>query len=141
MSINKDDGVITSGDTIVYRRYIYNLCNHSSIDDGPIWDDDIGLNRKEFSDRYSGWHIRSFNTRKIVMEKIIHGYCSQHYIVRGLDGYIVIYQPDMNGNLEIIKQTDIPIEYLPQDLQHQIEEGLVVDTLEEIEHMIEDLDS
>lgn len=140
-SISSEKQVLTSADTIIQKKYIYNLCNHIEKKEEPIRYSDIGLGRVEFFNKYPDWHIKSFSEDKIGMEKVLDGYCPKHYILQELDGFITIYQPDIDSNLDIIKQTDIPIEYLSQELQHELKEGLVVETLEEIEYMIEDIDS
>lgn len=140
-SISSERQILTSADTIMYKKYIYDLCNHIERREEPISYSDIGLGRAEFSSKHPDWHIKSFTRDKIVMEKAVNGYCPNHYILQELDGFIAIYQPDTDSNLDIIKHTDISIEYLSPELQYALEEGLAVETLEEIENMIEDIDS
>ena len=140
-SISGEKQVLTLDETVIHKKYIYRFCGHSDKGEELIRYSDIGLSRMEFSNKYLDWAIKSFSSDKIIMEKVLDGYCPRHYILQELNGVIAIYQPDIDSQLDIIKQTDIPVDYLPQELQDQIRDGLAVETLEEIEDMIEDIDS
>lgn len=139
--VNNEMQIFTSKDTVITKRYIYSLCNHIQSLEEDITYNDIGLSRQEFSDKYLNWDIKIFNAKNIVMESTLEGYCPNHYILQELDGYIVIYQPSLDGSLNIVKKTDIPFEYLSQELKEQLSSGLVIETLEEIEQIIEDMES
>lgn len=55
---------------------------------------------------------------------------------------VVIYMPSEDENKERdIQRTQISINKLPPDVQDEIKEGLVMDSLEEVEFFMESLDS
>lgn len=140
-SISSERPVLTLSETVAQKKYIYDICGHVINDEEPIEYSDIGLSRAEYTHKYSDWSIKSFNARRIVMDKIIEGYCPNHYILQDLDGTIGIFKSNINGQLDIIKQTDIPVDQLPEMLQDEIADGVALDTLEDIENMLEDIDS
>ncbi|NMA95475.1 MAG: hypothetical protein GX974_05505 [Clostridiales bacterium] len=132
---------LTDSKTIIYKNYNYKACGHSHMIEETISYEDIGLDEEKFSNKYPAWTLDEFGSDIIIMKRTLDGYCPKHFILKDLDGMITIYKPDTDGNLGIIKQTDIAIEYLPYELQTWMQNGLAVDSLQDIENMIEDLDS
>lgn len=141
LSLTNEKEVLTTEDTIISKKYVYNSCSHVHLLEESISYNDIGITREEFSRRYFNWDIKIFNAKNIVMEKVIEGYCPNHYILQEVDNYIAICQSDIDGNLDIVKKIDISFEYLPKEWKEQFKKGLIMETLEEIEQVIEDIES
>lgn len=57
------------------------------------------------------------------------------------NGLIGVYKYDINGNRSIEKETSIKIDLLPQSVQEQIQQGIIVDTLDEAYVLLENLSS
>lgn len=105
----------------------------------------VGLNKDGFEEylirNQLDWEIESFTKEKVVLLKQINKICPNHYLVSVNKGYITIYKYDEDGNKELIKQTDIPINILPIMDQEKLQKGILVNTEKEVNQLLEDYSS
>lgn len=97
----------------------------------------IDLTRNDLETNFSDWKIKSFSPKEVVLQKVIEGESTQHYIIGEYDGYIAIYyEKEINGtNLKEI--TDISLEGLPKEEQEKIKNGIKITGKDELMKFME----
>ena len=85
--------------------------------------------------------MKSFSEKEVVLQKVIEGESTQHYIIGEYDGYIaVFYEKEINGT-KLKELTDIPLESLTEEEQEQIKKGIKITGKEELMKFLESYDS
>lgn len=129
------DGVL-----VFERRYLG--CGNVLQEEMALKTQFVGMAREELLFSFPGWEIIEFTPERVHMTAVLEGYCPQHYVVMEQDGYVAIFQGEKEtGSLILIQVTHIPMTRLDSALQDQIEKGLQVDSLLELEQILENLDS
>ncbi|HOC09851.1 MAG TPA: hypothetical protein PKN88_10015, partial [Bacillota bacterium] len=71
----------------------------------------------------------------------VEGACPGHYVLRMLSGYVAIYMTAENGEETLVEVTDIPVSILRLKDQQRLREGILLDSMEEVDQYLEDLGS
>ena len=101
----------------------------------------IDLTRNDLEDNFKEWQVKSFSEKEVVLQKVIEGGSTQHYIIGEYDGYIaVFYEKEINGT-KLKELTDIPLESLTKEEQEQIKKGIKITGKEELMKFLESYDS
>lgn len=133
---------ITSRETTFIFERVYNACGHNSITYRYATAQEAGLSREQVEEMYSSWDIKEFSPSIVWLCEKVDGYCTNHYIIGEKDGIVAIYRPREDGkDVYLIHQTDIDTAFLGADVQERIREGWVVDSLEQLELLMESWDS
>lgn len=128
---------IETDSTMVLERY-YKSCGHSLTEEHPMESRYIGKTEEELAELFSDWKLKSFTPEKVVFSIEIASYCPDHYIIKQEDGLVVIFRPDKDtGLLLVLEATNIPYERLSPEIQQELVKGIVVDSIEGVEQLIE----
>ena len=66
---------------------------------------------------------------------------SNKYSLEVEKGFIGLYKYNINGKRELIENTEIKLDSLPQSVQEEIQNGVVVDTQDDAYSRLESFDS
>ena len=124
---------------IIFNKY-YKQCNHTIIDRENITNEMVNLTQEEFKNLYSDWQIKSFASNQITLYKEFEGECGEHYVVKAENGSIVIYKITSNDELELIEDTEISTQYLPQIDLDNLNQGVTLVGKEELNAYIENFE-
>lgn len=128
-------------DAKINFKTMYSKCPHIKEKEEVIGSDYVGLNESKLKERikfdYPGWKIIEFGEKEIVLLKKIDSYCDNHYEIGEESGFIVIYKYE-NGEKVVVDKTDNSTKDLPDIDQEQIKKGIVVESLEKVNEMLED---
>jgi hypothetical protein len=132
----------TSQETTFIFERTYKSCGHNSISYRSATAEEAGLSKEQIESMYSSWAIKEFSPSIVWLCEEVDGYCPNHYIVKEKDGCIAIYRPLEDGQgFYLVHQTNIDTAFLSADIQERIKEGWVVDSLEQVEQLMESWDS
>jgi hypothetical protein len=133
--------VITKDTQLVFeKRYI--SCGHKRVEERQARDNEIGLSLQSIALRFPEWSIAVYTTERIVFTKEVNDFCPGHFVLKDRDGVVVIYMPSEAGDeYKSVEETQISTDALPPDVQSEIRKGLILDTLEDVEHFMENLES
>ena len=133
--------VITKDTQLVFeKRYI--SCGHKRVEERQARDNEIGLSLQSIALRFPEWSIADYTTERIVFTKEVNDFCPGHFVLKDRDGVVVIYMPSEAGDeYKSVEETQISTDALPPDVQSEIRKGLILDTLEDVEHFMENLES
>ncbi len=122
---------------LIFERH-YAKCNDVLSDESAMTHFHLGKTRADMELAYPRWRLTDFTPEKVVFRKEIDGYCPMHYIIKEKEGYLAVYRSHKEtGELYIEDELNVRFDWLERDVQEQIRNGLVVDTAEEVEQLVE----
>lgn len=132
----------TEGNWILTLERFYTGCQHIITEEVSMGARYVGKTNEDLSLAYPLWQLVDFTPKKVLFTVDIEGYCPDHFIIKEKDGCLVIYRSEKEtGTLYPVEKTDISYDRLIPEIQGKIDIGLVVDTLEEVESLMEDWES
>ena len=96
----------------------------------------VEIKRKK--DKNRDWRIKAFSAEQIVLEKEEEAFCNQHFKLKLIDGNVIIFIIDENGNEAEYQKTEITSEYLTSEDILKLTEGIVVYGKENLSSVLED---
>lgn len=131
-----------SPNTVIEERIHYKECGHVVLNSYLAQNEVINLTRGEYEEylntNYPHLRLISFSNVKIVTFTEKNHLCQEHYVIGEQNGYIVIFNIDENGEHILYKSfTDYPVGMLPEMDQRKLEEGIVVNSEEELSEILE----
>lgn len=100
--------------------------------------------RTYLSDKYPDKEIDSITQHEIVLSEkapLNDKSRSNKYSLEVEDGFIGLYKYDINGKRELVEDTEIKLDSLPQSVQEEIQKGVVVDTQDDAYSRLESFGS
>lgn len=137
----KQDGKIKiTANTNIMQKIIYTKCNDEERFRTTPPDNLVGLNFNQVQKVYSGWSIEKFDTKEVEMTLKVDSLCREHannMFIGIKDGHVAVFY-GVPGTKAILKEvTNIPVNGLmPQDVQ-ELNQGLVVQSKEELLRTLE----
>lgn len=130
----------TPNTRLIEKRY-YIDCGHLVEEEKEIEENLINKEEEELKNEYTGWEIQKFTPAEVVVYKEIHDFCNQHYLLKELDGEIVVYALDKYDNEKNIeKSTRIQTMYLSEIDIENLKKGIKVCGKKEMNKMLEDFE-
>ena len=130
----------SSPNCVITLKVYYNKCQHLIESKQKIEDTEVNLTEEELGERFSDWEIQKFTPTEIVLYKEVDEFCNEHYLLKEDNGYIAIYKLDENENETLYETTEIPTEYLPEEDQEKIQNGMKIYTEKELNKTLEDFE-
>ena len=115
-------------------------CGHIVKDEYKVPKIVVNMDEEQLKEYYKGWELKSFSSDYIKIYKTSHEICSEHYIIRDVDGYVNIFVLNKKGEEVLFRATDILCKYLSDRDKVSLENGITVVGKDEMEKMIEDLE-
>lgn len=131
----------TTPNTKIIEKKYYNVCNHLLQEDEQIKEKFVNKTEAEIQTEYIGWEIQKFTPNEVVVYKEINDYCGEHYLLKELEGQIIVYALDKQDNEKIIiKETGIETKYLPEADIENLKQGIKVYSDRELNNILEDFE-
>lgn len=131
----------TTSDTRLIFKSSYSGCGHTVAEQQKLREELVGLDENEIHKHYPDWEVEKFHSEEVVLHRQIEGVCPGHYILGIENGYVAVYQTIDGGKRELIRVTDIPASILRLRDQERLREGMLLDSMEEVNQYLEDLGS
>ena len=135
---NSQESVRLSPKCSVIYETKYEKCGHVSRQYKNITQDLVNKTERDVNGLYPDWAVKEFDSNELVLLKSESGECGEHYILRDVDGKVVVNLLNENGEEKEFEKTDISIEYLTDTDKIDIEKGLKVYGKENLSQIIED---
>lgn len=131
----------TSPNTKIIEKKLYNDCGHLIQEEKKIEEKLVNKTMAEFQTDYIGWEIQKFTPNEVVVYKELNDFCDEHYLLKDIEGEIMVYGLDKYGNIkETIKETGIQTKYLSDIDVESLKEGIQVSGQKELSQIIEDFE-
>ena len=121
------------------KRY-YKECEHIVNEYLEIPDNLVNGNEDDLGDEYVNWEVEQYSSTQIVLYKEFDSNCGQHYVLRNVDGKIVVYIIGEDNEESVFETTDISVDYLTESDKIEIENGIRVNGKENLKQLIEDFE-
>lgn len=115
-----------SPNAIVIEKRYYESCDHLIRDTIDIPEELINQGEDAVKKYYFGWTVEEYSPTEIVVYKEFKGICNEHYVVKENDGVLGIYIEDEEGIQEWLEDTEIEVQYLPEEDAQEFKVGVKV---------------
>ena len=119
-------------------RTYYKGCGHITSEYNNIPEELVNKTEQELKEMYPEYMVETFKSNEIVVYKEKEGECGEHYLVKDLNGTVVIYERMNDGTEKLLEETSISTDYLPETDKIQMQEGIEVNGKQELNQLIED---
>ncbi len=134
---NSDEEKISPKAFVTYKIK-YEKCGHETSQYREIPEELVNLTQEELKEKYSEWNIEKFSDTNIVLSKTEKGSCNEHFILKEKNGFATVFKKLDNGEEEEYETTDIATEYLSETDKINMEKGIEVNGLQNLNQLIED---
>ena len=107
-------------------RTYYKGCGHITSEYNNIPEELVNKTEQELKEMYPEYMVETFKSNEIVVYIEKEGECGEHYLVKDLDGKVVIYERLSDGTERLLEETSITTDYLPETDKLQMEKGIEV---------------
>ena len=136
---NSSEEKISPNCLLTLKRY-YNECQHTINEYIDISESLVNGTEEDLKKEYPNWEIQKYSSNEIVLYKEFDSNCGQHFILRNDDGKITIYKINENKEEEVYEKTEISVDYLTETDKIEIQNGIRVNGIEELNQLIEDFE-
>lgn len=119
-------------------RTYYKGCGHIISQYNNIPEELVNKTEQELKEMYPEYMVETFKSNEIVVYQEKEGECGEHYLVKDLNGTVVIYEKLDDGTEKLLEETSITTDYLPETDKIQMEKGIEVNGRQELNQLIED---
>ena len=123
---------------IIIKEIEYVECGHTNSIEDIIISDSIDNALKDLDKDYE---IISKATNGAVTRKKINSFCPNHFIITIKDDYVVVYRKISENEKDIYLDTEIPINILRDDLLEDLNKGMEVEGIENLNKIIQEIES
>lgn len=136
---NSQDIKLSPDAYIIFEKHYIN-CGHTIIEKEKVEQAEVNKDEEYFKNAYSDWTIESFTTDEVKLYKDFQGSCDEHYLITVNDENIVVYSIDNEGNRTLKEETDIPVQYLPEEDVELLKQGITAYGQNELAKKLEDFE-
>ena len=131
----------TSPNTKITEKRYYVDCARLVQEQEKIKTTLINKTEGEIQAAYIGWTIQKFTPNEIVVYKEINDFCDEHYLLKDVEGQIIVYALDKYGNIRNTeKETGIQTKYLSNIDIEKLKVGITVYGNRELNKQLEDFE-
>lgn len=139
LQTNSEEEKILPNASITFKK-TYEKCGHTSSQYLEVPEELVNKTEEELQEIYSDWNIEQFSDTEIILSKTEEGECGEHYMVRDVEGEVIIYEILEDGTEREYEKTDISTEYLTDTDKINMEKGIRVNGKQELNQLIEDFE-
>ena len=140
--VRSDPQLTASADCQIIQHMTYAPCGHELTRRQTIPQELAGKGREAVSAAYDAWQITSFASAEVVMEQTLPLYCPEHVVLLPDEGgMLCVFQNKYGDALALVKELDLLLTELPDDVQQLVRQGKGFSTIEELEKWLENADS
>lgn len=136
---NSNEEKISPNCLITLKRY-YNECEHTINEYIDIPQNLVNGTQEDLEKEYPNWEIQKYSSTEIILYREFDSNCGQHFILRNDNGKITVYKINENNEEEVYEKTEISIDYLTETDKIEIQNGIRVNGIEELNQLIEDFE-
>ena len=115
-----------SPNAIVNEKRYYKKCDHLIRETVDIPEELVNMSEVDVKKYYAGWNIEKYTPTEITIYKEFLGICNEHYVVKKNGDVLGIYIENDDGVEEWLEDTQIEIQYLPEEDIKNFEVGVKV---------------
>lgn len=129
---------------LVYEDY-YTLCNHNITNTETVYATTLNSLKKQEIEKQKKedkeYNIKEENNYRLVFYREVNQNCPNHFKVKMEEGVVVIYNIISETVETVYKKIDISQDLIRPEMLEELNTGIVVNSKEELNLIIEDLES
>ena len=137
-TISEEEKVLYSANFTIKK--FYDECGHYKIQEAELPTELINLTQDEISNLYTGWNVEEFSKDNVVLFQEVNSICDEHYILKLGEKNIEIFHLENSGELKLFKTTNISKEYLAVEDIKNLEKGIYIYGIANLNSAIEDFE-
>ncbi len=140
--VRSDAQMTASADCQLIQHMSYSPCGHELTRRQLIPTELAGKDRSAIAEAYDAWRITSFASAEVVMEQTLSLYCPEHVVLMPDEGgMLCVFQNKYGDALALVKELDLLLSELPDNVQQAVRSGKGFASIEELEQWLEGADS
>lgn len=139
LEANSNEEKISPNCLLVLKRN-YKQCNHIMNEYVDIPENLVNKTQEELLEEYPNWEVQKYSSTQIILYREFESDCGQHFVLRNDEGKITIYKFNENNEEVVYQKTEISVDYLTETDKLEIEKGIKVNGMEELNQVIEDFE-
>lgn len=136
---NSSEEKISPNCLITLKRY-YNECQHTINEYIDVTQNLVNGTQEDLEKEYPNWEIQKYSSNEIILYREFDSNCGQHFILRNDNGKITIYKINEEMQEEVYEKTEISVEYLTETDKVEIQNGIRVNGVQELNQLLEDFE-
>lgn len=124
---------------LILKKY-YNECGHCKLNSAELPKEFVNLTKKDIEEIYPEWRIEEFGSKNIVIAQNIDRICDDHYVLKLGKENIEIYKVMEAEDFKLLTETNISKEYLTDNDIKELEEGIFVFGISNLNSALEDFE-
>lgn len=133
------DEKISYDANLILKKY-YNECGHCKLNAVELPKEFVNLTKKEIEEYYPEWRIEEFSSKNLVIAQNVDKICDDHYVLKLGKENIEIYKMLEAEDLKLLTETNISKEYLTESDIKELEEGIFIFGLSNLNSALEDFE-
>lgn len=125
--------------SFIFQKH-FAKCDHISKEYTNIPTALVNQTKEEVAAHYPDWKIDKWSANEVIFSKEQAGECGEHYRLKDVDGKIVVYQIQEDGEEQEYEKTEIATDYLTETDKIHLSNGWKVNGKEELNQAIEDFE-
>ena len=117
---------LVSPNAIIIKKTYYESCDHLIRKVEEIPENLVNKTEQDIKAEFPDWNLEEYSPTKITLYKSVSGNCGEHYFVQEHNGVIGIYTTDEYGVKTLKEDTEISIQYLPEEDVKNLKAGVEI---------------
>ena len=124
---------------LIMKKY-YQKCEHTINEYVELPQELVNMTEEEVQAQYQDWQVIGFEKGKLTLYKEFDDVCGEHFKLKIEEGKVVVYIVNNDGNEIVYEKTNISSEYLTETDLINMQDGLEIYGIEELNKIIEDFE-
>lgn len=130
---------VSANALLILKKY-FKTCEHTVNEYVELPKELVNMTKEDVQSKYPEWEVIGFESGKITLYKEFDDECGEHFKLKIEDGKVIIYKVNKNGTESLYEKTNISSEYLTETDLINMQDGLEIYGLEELNKIIEDFE-
>ena len=117
---------LVSPNAIIIKKTYYESCDHLIRKVEEIPENLVNKTEQDIKAEFPDWNLEEYSPTQITLYKSVSGNCGEHYFVQEHNGVIGIYTTDEYGVKTLKEDTEISIQYLPEEDVNNLKAGVEI---------------
>ncbi|MCH5286045.1 MAG: hypothetical protein J1E43_01365 [Christensenellaceae bacterium] len=140
--VGSDTAVTLSAECQLIQHLTYTPCGHELTRRQTLPTELAGKGRAELEAAYDLWQVTSFAAGEVTMAQALDMYCPEHVILMPDEsGMLCVFENRYGDALGLVRELNVPLSELPDDVQETLRSGKGFDSEEELDLWLESIES
>ncbi|MBP3707413.1 MAG: BofC C-terminal domain-containing protein [Clostridia bacterium] len=122
----------------IFMRQYYKSCGHTITEKYGVPEEIVNMNKAEVKRYYYDWNLEKFSDKELVITKDNPGLCEEHFVVKDVEGVVIVYNYDNEKNEKLYLTTQISTKYLPKEDMAKLQQGINIIGKDNLYELLQD---